>query len=116
MWRSVPQIVEASIFTMASVGAWIVGSGTSSQARCPGPWYTRAFILRLLFLRVSGRVAPTASAPLRRGAAAFPYDVGLARGRVVGHRRAAARALHRGSRSHLGAVARRAPAPDRRGG
>jgi hypothetical protein len=52
MWRSVPQIVDESIFTIASVGAWIVGSGASSQDLSPGPWYTRAFISRLLFLQV----------------------------------------------------------------
>src|ERR1700759_1922028 len=48
MCRSVPQIVEESILTIASVGCSIFGSGTSSQARCPGPWYTSAFISRLL--------------------------------------------------------------------
>jgi hypothetical protein len=37
MCRSVPQIVEESIRTTMSVGASIVGSGTSSQERCPGP-------------------------------------------------------------------------------
>ena len=37
MWRSVPQIVDESIRTIASVGSMIVGSGTDSQARCPGP-------------------------------------------------------------------------------
>ena len=38
MCRSVPQIVVVSTRTMASVGCWIVGSGTSSQAFLPGPW------------------------------------------------------------------------------
>ena len=37
MCRSVPQIVDESMRTMASVGASMVGSGTSSQDRCPGP-------------------------------------------------------------------------------
>src|ERR1044072_6853065 len=44
MWRSVPQIVAESIRTIASVGCWIAGSGTSSQERIPGPWYTSAFM------------------------------------------------------------------------
>ena len=44
MCRSVPQIVDESIRTIASVGSRMVGSGTDSQARFPGPWYTRAFI------------------------------------------------------------------------
>ena len=38
MWRSVPQIVDESIRTIASVGSTILGSGTSSQTRSPGPW------------------------------------------------------------------------------
>jgi hypothetical protein len=37
MWRSVPQIVDESMRTMASVGSTMDGSGTDSQARCPGP-------------------------------------------------------------------------------
>ena len=37
MCRSVPQIVVVSTRTTASVGCWIVGSGTSSQAFLPGP-------------------------------------------------------------------------------
>ena len=45
MCRSVPQIVAESMRTIASVGSTgCTGSGTSSQARLPGPWYTRAFI------------------------------------------------------------------------
>ena len=38
MCRSVPQIVDESIRTIASVGSMIDGSGTSSQLRWPGPW------------------------------------------------------------------------------
>jgi hypothetical protein len=38
MCRSVPQIVEVSIRTIASVGCSMRRSGTTSQARCPGPW------------------------------------------------------------------------------
>ena len=37
MWRSVPQIVDVSIRTIASVGSTSTGSGTVSQARLPGP-------------------------------------------------------------------------------
>src|SRR6478672_7518744 len=37
MCKSVPQIVDVSMRTMASVGSRIVGSETDSQARCPGP-------------------------------------------------------------------------------
>jgi len=37
MWRSVPQIVEVVIRTMASPASWMVGRGMSSQARWPGP-------------------------------------------------------------------------------
>src|SRR5690349_23215394 len=44
MWRSVPQMVEESIRTMASVGCSSCGSGTVSHDRCDGPWYTSAFI------------------------------------------------------------------------
>src|SRR4051812_18877340 len=50
MWRSVPQIVDESIRTMTSVGSSSTGSGTSSQPRWPGPWYTSAFIWFLLSL------------------------------------------------------------------
>ncbi len=42
MCRLVPQIVTASIRTMASVSTWIVGFGTSSHDFMPGPWYTSA--------------------------------------------------------------------------
>src|SRR6476646_102819 len=73
MWRSVPQMVVESIFTMTSVGASIFGSSTSSQARCPGPWYTSAFISRLLFQPVSPRSLRAASAPPRSAPAAFPH-------------------------------------------
>src|SRR6478609_2056794 len=73
MWRSVPQMVVESIFTMTSVGASIFGSSTSSQARCPGPWYTSAFISRLPFQPVSPRSLRAASAPPRSAHAAFPY-------------------------------------------
>src|ERR1035441_7846058 len=45
MWRSVPQIVDVLIRTMASVASLIVGLGLSSQARRPGPWKTRAFMV-----------------------------------------------------------------------
>src|SRR6266542_2601290 len=38
MWRSVPQMVDESIWTTASVGSRTVGSWTVSQARRPGPW------------------------------------------------------------------------------
>ena len=38
MCRSVPQIVDESIRTIASVGSMMTGSGTSSQLRWPGPW------------------------------------------------------------------------------
>ena len=38
MCRSVPQIVDESIRTMASVGSMMDGSGTDSHARSPGPW------------------------------------------------------------------------------
>ncbi len=38
MWRSVPQMVTASIRTTASVCSSIFGSGTSSQLFSPGPW------------------------------------------------------------------------------
>jgi len=38
MCRSVPQIVEVSMRTTTSVACSIVGSGTRSQARSPGPW------------------------------------------------------------------------------
>src|SRR5690348_10631174 len=44
MCRSVPQIVATSMRTIASVGSTMTGSGTSSQARSPGPWYTSAFM------------------------------------------------------------------------
>src|SRR5690242_8798064 len=44
MCRSVPQMVEEVIRTIASVGASITGSGTDSQLFWPGPWYTSAFI------------------------------------------------------------------------
>ena len=44
MCRSVPQIVVVSIRTITSVGCRILGSGTSSQAFLPGPWYTSAFM------------------------------------------------------------------------
>src|SRR3954451_2227190 len=71
MWRSVPQIVAESTLTMTSVGAWILGSGASSQARCPGPWYTSAFILRLLFHPVSAAAGWAASEASRSARAAF---------------------------------------------
>src|ERR1700745_2005085 len=45
MCRAVPQIVETSMWTIASVGSRISGSGTSSQARSPGPGYTSAYIV-----------------------------------------------------------------------
>src|SRR6478752_10004622 len=73
MWRSVPKMVVESIFTMTSVGASIFGSSTSSQARCPGPWYTSAFISRLPFQPVSPRSLRAASALPRSAPAAFPY-------------------------------------------
>ena len=38
MCRSVPQIVVASILTMASAGSLMLGSGTSSHTLRPGPW------------------------------------------------------------------------------
>src|SRR5450759_5306936 len=44
IWRSEPQIVVMLSFTMMSVGSLILGFGTSSRARLPGPWYTSAFI------------------------------------------------------------------------
>src|SRR6185437_8129784 len=44
MCRSVPQIVVASTRTITSPSSVISGSGTSSQARSPGPWYTSARI------------------------------------------------------------------------
>ena len=37
MCRSVPQMVVASTLTIASVGSWMAGSGTSSQDLLPGP-------------------------------------------------------------------------------
>jgi hypothetical protein len=37
MCRSVPQIVELLMRTIASVGVSIAGSGTSSHAFWPGP-------------------------------------------------------------------------------
>lgn len=37
MWRSVPQMVVATIFTIASVGFWSVGFARSSNALFPGP-------------------------------------------------------------------------------
>jgi hypothetical protein len=37
MCKSVPQIVELSIRTIASVGSRIVGSSIVSQPRSPGP-------------------------------------------------------------------------------
>ncbi len=45
MCRSVPQIVVVSVRTMMSVGSTMTGSGTSSQAFWPGPWYTSAFMV-----------------------------------------------------------------------
>src|SRR5665647_1912839 len=51
IWRSEPQIVVVVSFTMTSVGAIIVGFGTSSRARRPGPWYTSAFLSRSLLVR-----------------------------------------------------------------
>ncbi len=44
MCRSVPQIVVVSTCTITSVGSMISGSGASSHAFSPGPWYTSAFI------------------------------------------------------------------------
>ena len=38
MCRSVPQIVDESMRTIASVGSMMDGSGADSQARSPGPW------------------------------------------------------------------------------
>ena len=38
MCRSVPQIVDVSTRTMASVESMMEGSGADSQIRCPGPW------------------------------------------------------------------------------
>jgi hypothetical protein len=37
MWRSVPQIVVESIFTIASVASTTPGSDTESHERWPGP-------------------------------------------------------------------------------
>src|SRR6478609_37735 len=48
MCRSVPQIVVVSTRTMTSVGSTITGSGTSSHAFWPGPWYTSAFMSPVL--------------------------------------------------------------------
>src|SRR3954452_10269065 len=42
MWRSVPQIVDESTRTTTSPGSRTAGSGTVSQTRRPGPWYTHA--------------------------------------------------------------------------
>ena len=44
MCRSVPQIVVVSTLTITSVGSWMPGSGTVSQAFSPGPPNTSAFI------------------------------------------------------------------------
>src|SRR4029450_4132444 len=40
----VPWLVCWSTCTMRSGGSMSSGSGASSQAFCPGPWYTSAFI------------------------------------------------------------------------
>src|SRR5262245_28546573 len=62
MWRSVPQIVAASIRTIASVSAASPGSGTVSHERSPGPWKTSAFMvlppLRLVEARLARHVGP----------------------------------------------------------
>src|SRR6478609_4364988 len=57
MCRSVPQMVVVSILTMTSVACSIFGSGTSSQALMPGPWYTSAFMIVLLLNGYPGGVA-----------------------------------------------------------
>ena len=62
MWRSVPQIVDESIFTTTSVGSWIVGSGTDSHARWPGPLKTSAFMGTPFGCSPQGSLAAAASA------------------------------------------------------
>src|SRR4029453_15747178 len=73
MCRSVPQIVAESIRTIASVGWWIAGSGTSSQERLPGRGSTSAFMAPP-FGSPSASRAPrrAASAPAPSKASAFP--------------------------------------------
>jgi hypothetical protein len=52
MCRSVPQMVVEVIRTIASLSSTILGSGTSSQFFCPGPWKTTACIANLLLARL----------------------------------------------------------------
>ena len=50
-------MVVQSTCTMASVSAWIVGVGTSSQALRPGPLYTSAFMVSsvlFVYVQVNG--------------------------------------------------------------
>src|SRR5947208_1440838 len=47
MCRSVPQMADAVMRTIASVGSWIVGSGTSSNRMSPTAWKTTAFMENL---------------------------------------------------------------------
>src|SRR5690606_17124050 len=54
-WRSVPQIAVAVRRTIASVGASIFGSGTSSRRMSPTPWNTTARI-SIVLLSSSGIV------------------------------------------------------------
>src|SRR6478735_843265 len=110
MWRSVPQIVEASILTIASVGSWIVGSGTSSQVRRPGPWYTSAFILRLLFFPSLVRRGARGIGGGAEKGCGFSVSqrrrLGLRDGRVVRQRRTAARTIRGRAGGQLRVVAR----------
>jgi hypothetical protein len=77
MWRSLPQIVEVVIRTMASVASLTIGLGLSSQARRPGPWKTRAFMvvfwvpLPAFFIRACDLLI--ASCLLSHGAAASSW-------------------------------------------
>src|SRR5690349_13196248 len=67
MWRSVPQIVADPMRTIASVGSRMTGSGTDSQPRFPGPWYTSACMAPPFVSRpCSRRAGPAESGPALR--------------------------------------------------
>src|SRR5450631_1156490 len=72
MCKSVPQIVEVSTRTIASVGSMIVGSSTESHPRWPGPWYTRAFIAGACFRFVD--VTTGGNHPSRRASTCSKLD------------------------------------------
>ncbi|GGJ06631.1 hypothetical protein GCM10010121_016400 [Streptomyces brasiliensis] len=108
-----PQMVTLSTRTIASVGSLTAGSGTSSQADCPGPWKTKPFMAFLTFTSVV-RLRPDDTAA-RPSGAGYALRVQLVPRRWVPHGPVGPGARPRGALPTAVMVGARTP-PDREQG